>query len=268
MKKAEDENRNLSEKELHKAFKLANKPRKTIILNYCINRFLESQKGKSKKVYNSYVNGLDALETYLSNYDGFSTNGKTSSVNISMIIPSTIDYLLSFFIIRKFMCSNLFYINSAKVIGEFFSFLVKEGLYNEKEGNKVQKMASHYRKEYPRIFKISKYLWDFVEHDSNELMALGDTPKYDARLKELQDEAKYYTVTEVGYVSITKVKGTQVFGVREDSGRKIGPVEVGIESAKLIKHGDIINIISVRKRKNSSYYEICELGYVYPKPYR
>ena len=49
MKKAEDENRNLSEKELHKAFKLANKPRKTIILNYCINRFLESQKGKSKK---------------------------------------------------------------------------------------------------------------------------------------------------------------------------------------------------------------------------
>ena len=99
-------------------------------------------------------------------------------------------------------------------------------------------------------------------------MTLEGTPKYALRLKELQDEAKNYTVSEVGYVEISKIVNATVFGIRKDNGKNIGPIEVDTESAKLIKPGDVINMISVRKKKGGNYYEICELGYVYPRSFR
>ncbi len=78
---------------------------------------------------------------------------------------------------------------------------------------------------------------------------------------------RFADAMEVGYVEVTKIDGNEVFGKNRDTNKQIGPVLVDPEIAKLMDVGDTINMISIRKHKNANFYEICELGYVYPKEY-
>lgn len=218
---------------------------------------------KSERTVSDYDEGLGALTLFFENY--FEDDSRAMTVRD--IKPSDIDYILSYFVIRKFMDGGKFRTNCARAVKAFFKYMAETGIYDETKSAEISRIADHYRKQYPRIEKLEKQLWDEVEGEIDEIMKLPEEQQK-AAIDRLKTAAKDAVLKEVGYVSVRRIEGNLMYGSIVDAkDADVGPVRIGAESLELIEVGDIINMITLRRLKGDSAWEIVELGYVYPRPF-
>lgn len=218
---------------------------------------------KSERTVTDYDEGLGALTLFFENY--FEDDSRAMTVRD--IKPGDIDYILSYFVIRKFMDGVTFRINAAESIKAFFKYLSTIGAYGKQDAAEIARTADHYKKQYPRIDRLENVLWKEVESEVDEVMKLPKKQQK-AAIDRLKTATKDAVLKEVGYVSVYRIEGNLMYGSIVDAkDEAVGPVRVGAESLKLIEVGDIINMITLRRLKGDAAWEIAELGYVYPRPF-
>lgn len=224
----------------------------------------------SSKVFRNYESGIHTFELFLADYSSVSGYDERKGIgvidaDVQSIAPEDVVEFLSYFVIRKMLWnSNTDFEYYCKSIDKFFEFAVEKNLYDVSDQKIIKESCTFYRKELPRANRLGKILWDYVEKETDDLMKL-DGKAYEKRLKKLQDNVKAYKhKREPGYVRITKIDGDMVWGNSMVDGKKVGPVRFNESSSALVKLGDIINMLTIAKTKESEFWEIFELGNVYP----
>ncbi len=237
---------------------------KQISIKQLIKTFLLERKTVSPGTYIRYANGIEPLSLFLSNYFEASHSGAVLPEDIE---PADIDHVFSYFVIRKFMDGTTLRVNTAISTAAFFSYLANRGLYDKSNASEIKKMAIHYRKQYPRISKLEDSLYQATEGEIDRLMKLSKKQQAE-KLSQLRQDAQDQVLKDVGYVSIERVEAGFVYGkYLTDESSEIGPVKLDDTSLALLEIGDIINMITVSKKPHADFWEIAELGYVYPRPY-
>lgn len=225
--------------------------------------YLATLSDKSKKTVDSYTDGLYVLELFFNNY----FEGDSLNLTIGDIEPSDIDHILSYFVIRKFFEGVTFRVNSAKTIKAFFRYLAARGHYDKSNAKEIAKISDHYKEQYPRLEKLESSLWNETEGEMDEMMKLPKKRQEQA-IAKLKAAAVGSKLWEVGYVSVSKIEKEMIYGKLVPDGKEsIGPVRISANSQALVQVGDIINMITLRKMKGDTAWEIVELGYVYPKSF-
>ncbi len=232
-------------------------------LNTAIAAFLKTKEKTSSKTYRAYSLGIDPLKFYITNY-AYEDFGRNSTVDD--IETHQVDHLLSYFIISKYLDSGTFRLNTARAVSVFFTYMSKQGLYDDNKAKVIRKMAAYYLSQYPRLEKLEGTLRESAEGEINAVMKLPKKQQ-EAAIAELKRKAVGQIVKDVGYVEVTAIEDKVVFGDCLTELEKIGPVALDDESLKLVQVGDTINMIALVKQPSQSAWEIAELGYVYPKPY-
>ena len=228
-----------------------------------VKSFVQLKSSESAKTSQQYAMGMDVLENYIKNYayDRYGTNSELRDITLE-----DIDQILSYFIIRKYMDGVTFRLTVARTLGSFFAYAADQGFYDRKMTAEIKKMTRYYAKQYPRLEKLEKVLWDSVEGEIDKLMSLPRKQK-EQGLAELRARAKDATLQEAGYVTVSEIDGNIIFGQLMDSTTKVGPVLLDQAIIELLQTGDIINMITLRRLKGAEHWEIAELGYVYPASY-
>lgn len=225
--------------------------------------FMQLKSSASAKTSQQYAMGMDVLENYIKNYayDSYGTTTELRDITLE-----DIDQILSYFIIRKYMDGVTFRLAIARTLGSFFAYAADQGLYDRKKAVEIKKMARYYASQYPRLEKLETVLWDSVEGEIDKLMLLPEKQR-EQKLAEVRAKAKDATLQEAGYVTVSEIDGNIILGQLMDSTTKVGPVLLDQAIIDLLQPGDIINMITLRRLNDAKYWEIAELGYVYPGPY-
>lgn len=232
-------------------------------LRSTIKSFMQLKSGASAKTSQQYVTGMEVLENYIRNYayDSYGENSELSDISLE-----DIDQILGYFIIRKYMDGVTFRLVVARTLGSFFAYAADQGLYDRKMAAEIKKMTRYYANQYPRLENLETVLWDSVEGEVDRLMLLPEKQR-EQQLTGLRAKVKDATLQEGGYVTVSEIDGNMIFGQLMDLTTKVGPVLLDQAVIELLQPGDIINMITLRRLSDAKYWEIAELGYVYPRPY-
>ena len=228
-----------------------------------VDDFIDTLEGKSPKTIASYEDGLDVLMTF---FAGGHWQGAGRSAKLQEIEPADIDYVLQYFVIKKYIASDALKAQVAKASKALFRYLAKLGEYDSAKAREIIMVATYYAREYPRIDKLSDALWDEVEGETDALMKLSKA-KQQAEIARLRDQVKGSKMTEVGYATVLRVENGLLYVQPMNDGEEFGPVRLGLKSLELVRPGDIINMITLRQLKGDTAWEIVELGYVYPRSF-
>lgn len=217
----------------------------------------------SAKTQQKYTEGIDPLKEYINNYayDNYNKNSQISEITLN-----DIDYLLSYHIIRKYIVPTTFIQNAAQAIGSFFIYAANLSLYDTDDAKTIQKMTHYYNKQYPRLDLLQTALRNLCEGKIDQVMKLPKKQR-EAAINTLKQEAIGSIMKDVGYVEIIRIEDGLIFVKSIEGGDKVGPIKINEASSVNLRLGDIINMCIVCKPKNDSFWEIVELGNVYPKPY-
>lgn len=227
--------------------------------------FLRSFEGKTGRTYRQYAEGIEPLLNFVTNYD-VDNDVDPNIKNTKDITPMIVDHVLGYFVIRKYLAGDSFLIHTARATKAFFNFLAKEDVYDQDQAKEITMIANHYLKQYPRISKLGHILWDSVEGEIDRVMQIAPPAKREKEIQKLRKRAKNAHLKEPGYTTVIKIKADVIFGESME-GEKIGPVSLDRKCIDLVKVGDIINMITIRKLKGKTTWEIAELGYIYPPPF-
>lgn len=224
--------------------------------------FLQSLSKKSEKTYASYEDGLYPLIFYFEEY--YEDDSRSNTVRD--IAPEDIDHILSYFVIRKFLEGASYRVKTAKSIKAFFKYLAISDMYDKQVAKTIANMADYYKNQYPRLGRLESCLWDDTEGEIDQIMLLPKKQQQ-AKIEQLKESMVGAISTEPGYVEINKIEGNMVYGAPLLSDENVGPVKLGEKSISILEIGDIINMITIQQKKDEPFWEIAELGYVYPGSY-
>lgn len=227
------------------------------------DEFMRTLEGKSAKTISSYEQGFDPILIFFTQY--WDENG--ASARLDEVEPEDIDHILQHFVIRNFMAGNSLKRHTAKASKVFFNYLAERGAYDASKAKNIAEIASHYAREYPRIDKLEDALWGEVEGETDRLMQLPENERA-VEIKRLREAARNSELMEVGYAKVLRVEDNTIYAMpMYDDTEEVGPVRLGAKSLPLVQVGDIINMITLRRLKDDTAWEIIELGYVYPRPF-
>lgn len=211
--------------------------------------FLKEAPGAiSKKTAEKYKDVLKLFHDYLANYgelahEEHKDRGIVLTAETLELHDGLVSDFLEWFLIRKVLGPAWLNTAAPGIMKKYIKWLDKKGLLAEGAMDEIAETTNKATKDLPRVEKAANMLYELCNKNSGRFSA-----------DDFEDEDY-----NEGYGDVT--------GILEDKlhlnyGReKTGPIQITKEIAKLLKKGDTVNLVVVRKGK--LWYPL-EVGNVYP----